>query len=348
MPALVFLILLYSAFKENLRGPSVTWIQSIVHRCHSTWYYSLLGVHNYLQDKSCLSHTWYVAADLQLYALSPVLLFSLHWWRWRFVPVLVLLVGASIFVTLYVRLVLHSAERLIFTTHGRFGPWIVGLILGFVLYTTKAQEAKVATIRSKFFHVLGWISCIVAQRFVFYPSSANPHWYEASHRQVWAIFVAWTIFSCQRGFSSTLNRFLSAACFQFTSKLSYCVYLLHLPLRNIYISLTRFPLYYEPITRFYETMSLVLVSMAFAFVWSLLFELPWANLERSIVLPDKCVKLKSDSYFVAYSKLPTQEELSNGNDAFQLGGIQVSKFFWFNGINKPSLVFFCLFIIGRF
>lgn len=282
IPSLAVLILLWTGYKDNLRGPNVVWVQSIVQSCHSTWWYYLTGVHNYLDFRSCLSHTWYVAADLQLYFVSPLLLFPLNRWRWKFVPMLALVCLFPIYF------VLQSGSTLIFTTHGRFGPWILGILLGFVLLMKTNCVAKenepgpmTGTWLERFFVLLGWIICIPLLNYVLHPKVSSMFYY-AVHRYLWAIFISWIIFMCHQGWVPFLNKILSIPAFQFLSKLSYCVYLLHLPIKNTLITLSRQPLYFESSTRLYEILSLLFVSTVLAFFWSLLFELPWTKMEQTV------------------------------------------------------------------
>lgn len=62
------------------------------------------------------------------------------------------------------------------------------------------------------------------------------------------------------------------------SKLSYCIYLLHLPLQLIYLSSIRTPQYftnYRAILKFFGDFS---IAFLFAFLWALAFEYPVLNL----------------------------------------------------------------------
>lgn len=270
-------MLVVMAFNQNLRGPNVLWVKGLNQCCHTTWWYNLIGIQNYMTDKSCLSHAWYIGADMQLYAISPLLLFPLNRYRWKFIKVLVGLFLASAFYLFYAYHIADHPWNVIFGTHARFGPWIAGIILGFYLY--QAKEARVDKVKRSKYLVLSSIVWILAY-YIFY-SQPTYAYYAVYNRHLFAIFITWLIYSCQNGYLPILNKCLSLPCFQFTSKLSYCVYLLHLPLWDTLIALNRFPLFYEPVTRFFQFISLAMISLGLALIWTLLFELPWSNLERN-------------------------------------------------------------------
>lgn len=103
----------------------------------------------------CIGPTWYLMVDMQLFILSPLLIYPL--WRWRnkfiwIVPVLILSSMICMF-TLYVInhyrgfgiLISGGNEDDIFgktyvTTHTRFGAWGVGVVVGYILHITKGKR----------------------------------------------------------------------------------------------------------------------------------------------------------------------------------------------------------------
>lgn len=120
--------------------------------------------------------------------------------------------------------------------------------------------------------------------------------YESLRHFCWCIAVSWIILACLLD-GGVVNKFLcnnlfislvliSEVLFIFLalplwmpiSKLSYCIYLLHLPLQLIYLSSIRTPQYftnYRAILKFFGDFS---IAFLFAFIWSLAFEYPVFNL----------------------------------------------------------------------
>lgn len=91
--------------------------------------------------------------DMQLFILSPSLIYPL--WRWRnkvvwIIPILILLSMSCAFATFMVNH--YSASRLAgrnnvekfaktyVATHTRFGAWGVGVLVGYILHVTKSNR----------------------------------------------------------------------------------------------------------------------------------------------------------------------------------------------------------------
>ncbi|KAL1378275.1 hypothetical protein pipiens_000558, partial [Culex pipiens pipiens] len=106
--------------------------------------------------------------------------------------------------------------------------------------------------------------------------------YETGRHVLWACSVAWIIFACTTGYGGPINTLLSATCWQPFGKLSYCLYLLHLPLQVLLTGTQRTVRHFsdlEAIHAFGGDASLtVLASVG----WTLLFEVPFANLDGSL------------------------------------------------------------------
>lgn len=73
--------------------------------CEKYWFAALLHIQNFVNPNNiCLSHTWYLSPDFQLFLLSPLLVYPL----WRFgrkvlaiLPLLALTSVTFIFVASY-------------------------------------------------------------------------------------------------------------------------------------------------------------------------------------------------------------------------------------------------------
>lgn len=78
-------------------GPIWSMIKySATNYCESYWWTSLLYIQNYVNPgKLCYGHSWYLMVDMQLYFLSPIILYPL--WRYgkRFIVFIVLMAAGS-------------------------------------------------------------------------------------------------------------------------------------------------------------------------------------------------------------------------------------------------------------
>lgn len=76
-------------------------LDSWLPNCYDYWWSTILHVSTYTNiDKLCLNWTWYLAADFQLFVLSPILIYPAWRWRWKFFavfPVMILLSQVYIF-----------------------------------------------------------------------------------------------------------------------------------------------------------------------------------------------------------------------------------------------------------
>lgn len=63
--------------------------------------------------------------------------------------------------------------------------------------------------------------------------------YESFSRVCWAISLSWIIFACVHGYGGPVNWFLSLPQWQPLARLSYSIYLLHLPIQLILAASSR-------------------------------------------------------------------------------------------------------------
>lgn len=63
--------------------------------------------------------------------------------------------------------------------------------------------------------------------------------HESFHRVGWALALSWIIFACINDYGGPVNWFLSLPLWQPFSRLSYSLYIVHLPIQLYMVSLTR-------------------------------------------------------------------------------------------------------------
>lgn len=306
MPVLCFTGLVLVAFLPSITSPHGAFVNQITMETMETWWRDFTATKN-LFGLPYFGHTWTISADLQLFIFSPLLLFALLKWRFRFVLCLcgtILLLNLSIFYTL-----LHNnSYRVEFSTLARASPWLVGLILGFLLQRSN-DTSDVSYLSKSFVRVLWCVtgiimfSCIYLYRFcnngTFYAV------YEPTHRTLWALCLSWIIFSCHYGYSVGVNNFLSHPCFKTVANLTYCAFLWHLPVQTISKCLERFPEYLNGFLFLRDAIANTIMSLMIAIPWSLMFELPFINLFKLVEIncgrkmaPRKVVITKSTKVYV--------------------------------------------------
>ncbi|KAK5978862.1 Nose resistant to fluoxetine protein 6 [Trichostrongylus colubriformis] len=175
----------------------------------------------------------------------------------------------------------------------RIGPYIIGLILGYIL--ANYQRPAIKPVRSTAFIVTGWligISCGFWALFGLYPSLQGWNWpnyhivYGTIHRDVFAISMAWLIYACHTGIGGFINRILSANYLVPLSNLCFSVYLFHMiPVVFTYL-LMPFPIIYDshwPLLL--HCAAQLLISYFFATICTLVAEYPAHNIEAILLTP---------------------------------------------------------------
>ncbi|KAL6258374.1 hypothetical protein P5V15_010328 [Pogonomyrmex californicus] len=284
-----------------------TWIGSNRDFCREKWWINLLYLNNYLNvSDMCMSQSWYLATDMQFVWLSPIILYPMLKLKSRFfIIVLTVFLIASVlapFITTYtlqlMGTMLYYKEQMDLSqvfleiyikTYNRFGSYVVGIGLGYVLYKTQSYPVKLRI----WSVVLGWIVAIVAGLSVIF-GSRNMYFdtyvynrleaslYAGLHRQVFAISVSWIIFCCVHGYAGLINHLLSWRGWISLSKLTYCAYLSHFLfiLSDAGAVRTSGNLTLMNVTRaFFANLVFTLI---LSVVWSLCFEMPFINISSII------------------------------------------------------------------
>lgn len=106
---------------------------------------------------------------MQLFWLSPLLLYPLHRYGKKFIAAIPILVALSIscrFAVSYTNnfkaytslmdtagILLHK-QLIYIATQTRMGPWLLGVLLGYILIITKDQKVKINKVRKFHFQKL--------------------------------------------------------------------------------------------------------------------------------------------------------------------------------------------------
>uniref|UniRef100_A0A182HJZ5 Nose resistant-to-fluoxetine protein N-terminal domain-containing protein n=1 Tax=Anopheles arabiensis TaxID=7173 RepID=A0A182HJZ5_ANOAR len=306
-PAYAALIMFGIAFVDVV-GEGILYklvAEELLTACHKSWWSALLYVQNYVHYESmCFVHTWYLSVDMQLYIVSPLLMYLL--WRYgkRFVPVIVLLAMLSIscvFATFMVNeyRLNRSAPRgdglmprkTYHPTHARMSVWLFGVLFGYLLHRTREARVKL----SKPALALGWLLTIailivtgysLKQLYIGDYTRILPiadAFYESLHRSFWAFAVMWVIFVCINEQGGIVDRFLGCPLWQPLSRLSYSMYLVHIAIQAITLTQAlRFPVEFTVVNIFYTSFGLIGISAVIGTVWCIAFEYPFFGVERYI------------------------------------------------------------------
>lgn len=250
-PVLAALILyLVSIDKFTADGP--IQVTEFRNQCLDGWWQALLHIQNYANPgMQCVSHAWYLSADFQLFIISPFLIYPAWRWGWKYLWTLPIMAVSSSVYALIIALLNHYrvltrstsdagefARQIYFATHARMGPWLLGIVLGYMLYTSRNRKSII----SKNLNAIMWIMSIsVLAAVVLLAQPLNQPidnqtslqfnaFYIAYHRLAWAIAICWIIYACHKLKTGGVIRWiLSLPEWQPIAKMSLSMYLVHLP-----------------------------------------------------------------------------------------------------------------------
>ncbi|KAL7035543.1 hypothetical protein ACKWTF_008434 [Chironomus riparius] len=272
--------------------------------CEKWWWSTLLYVGNFANPKQlCFGHSWYLLVDMQLYFLSPIILYPL----WKFKKHYKVMIPMIFFITslgmIYVYLVMYlkefrvalldkrGTERDAFTyyaTPARFDSWMMGIFTGYILYSLDGKVVKF----SRQTLVLCWTLCAVGILGVTigqYPLQQENYMensihadatYNAFRRVCWCLSISWIVIACHQNCAGFVKKFLSLSIWLPISKLSYCIYLLHLPIQLVLLSSLRQPQHFTDVRGVHKFFGDFGIIFAVAFVFALMFEYPTLRLMK--------------------------------------------------------------------
>ncbi|XP_053614331.1 nose resistant to fluoxetine protein 6-like [Plodia interpunctella] len=238
-------------------GPAWSWLVTREARdCAQRWWYHLLYLHNHLpMGKFCMGHTWYLAADLQLYVIGLIVMLFLVRFQKVAAPVLGGLIAASAlaagivsyFYDIKPIVTGQSPETLRTMFAGNLtltmlylpswmnlSGYMGGVGCAFLLHHAQTRGLKLN--QNKWFNLLFHLSItlgsiVVLVGAVFLSDSAPPRWasavYAALDRTVVALCFNVFLLGCFSHCKSGLRSILEWRGFHTLGRLSYCVFIIH-------------------------------------------------------------------------------------------------------------------------
>ena len=225
--------------------------------CRKVWYQNILYYQNWMEVEGgndaagCLPVSWFLAVDMQLYLVAPLVIAPLFLWPIWGILFCVVLIFLSCFLRTFYFYEwemfgdLLTDPDLFFYVYTkpqfRFGAYVVGILAAYLLI--EARKRNFTFKRWQAF--VGWVfflALLAAMLFIptpHYPvdeifQQTNPwpiDWsriYRGSYRTVWGFGLAWITLACDLGSGGIINWFLSWKIFIPLSRLTYCIYLIHM------------------------------------------------------------------------------------------------------------------------
>ncbi|KAH8342868.1 hypothetical protein KR059_000974, partial [Drosophila kikkawai] len=297
--------------------------------CRRTWYWTLLYVQNYATNDTCLGHTWYLAVDMQLYVLAPILLIGLYKWGKKgaaAILLVMLLLSACLFATImtndYGILAKNGGQdpevqkKLYAATHTHAAPWLVGTLFGYFMHLVRDKQFRLNGLAVW----TGWLLClamIFTSLFAMFPYAKllgpSPTVLEGAlyytlTRIGWPLALCWVVFTCVQGYGGLANSFLSSPLWQPLSRLSYSAYVWHIFIQEVNHRRVRSNIYfsdYDVMCGFWATFGFTLVM---SYVMYVVVEAPLGGLE-GLLMPSRRSPAKQAQ---AVTKEQQEEQLPEG------------------------------------
>ncbi|XP_069691620.1 nose resistant to fluoxetine protein 6-like [Periplaneta americana] len=330
-PLLGAAILVHVSFLDKLgSGPILDFVYGKQEKanCVENWWVTILNVQNYVNsERKCITASWFLAVDTQLFWISPIFLLSLHKWP-RFglgLTITTCIAGIiAAFVESYTR---HDNPNFIrfvaevdfgysyFHTHTRCPSWFVGILCGYLLHRTSEWRKRVAmnTERlSKVIVTLGWVLTIIALIIVYcslYPFLQKDYKYDplqaafycALGRPVWSLGMAWIMFACVSGYGGIANTILSWKIWRPLGRLTFAMYIFHYEIIFGRLARARVPVYHSITDMagvFFENLVLTILV---AFVVTLAIESPIVQIEKLVYAKDRSKVFKNKNVLESVS-----------------------------------------------
>ncbi|XP_077528922.1 nose resistant to fluoxetine protein 6-like [Haemaphysalis longicornis] len=299
MPMLMIVVAI-CAFLMRHFGNGPRWndfIATYETNCRISWWTYLLYIQNFvLLDHQCLGHTWYSAADFQMYLISPPILYVLY----KKPRVGVAIIGVLCLASITLSAAYSSLMVMRFTDkdfnynrdvynkpYFRISPYLLGMLMGLFL---SEKHGTLGTLKKRYVY-LGWLLCAFCLLFaIFGPSIKSPPsempWYgtiTVVSSSVWAVGIGWIVYACLAGCGGIFNSVLSSHALEPLSKLTFSTYIIQSPIVRIFFANMEDSFYYSCFLESYFFAGNLLLCYAASVVVCLFIELPLVGLERLLL-----------------------------------------------------------------
>ncbi|XP_044747810.1 nose resistant to fluoxetine protein 6-like [Coccinella septempunctata] len=289
-------------------GSGPNW--SNVHRdqkmCQDVWWATIFYFQNYLdRNELCAGHSWYLAVDMQLYILSPLIFYFLKRFpKQTIIGITAVIIGicgsnfglawSNHYLALLSNIYGDSTAFLTqfyVKTHTRANTWLTGVLVGYVIHQIKLKKWNLRL--NKILVFVTWIFCLASLLvciFIGHDSLRTPEyqqWGNSLHialiRQYWAIGICWIILVCISGYGGPINWFLSLPIYQVFNRFAYSIYIVHYMVITLWFASTKSPIYFSDLMMGYFFWGNLCFTCIISYFWVLAFESPVIILEKILL-----------------------------------------------------------------
>ncbi|RUS81884.1 hypothetical protein EGW08_010354 [Elysia chlorotica] len=214
--------------------------------CTKYWYYSFFFINTIVDTgRKCMGWTWYLSVDFQLYLLSPFLMVPLvRGWRKTGLTLAIVISASFVVLAGYISHKYKMAETLLQTATKDGGPVYSHRHLATVLGAAIYNSLKDAG---------------------------------------FSLAVSWVIFACVTGHGGVVNTILSWKAFIMVSRVTYCLYLVHIPVLFFFAFTNEGTVWWTESYLVINWLGLLCVSTMLATIISLTTEAPGLRAQKLIL-----------------------------------------------------------------
>ncbi|XP_054157680.1 nose resistant to fluoxetine protein 6-like [Oppia nitens] len=303
-------VIAFSATLLKYLGSGPQWSESITmfnQWCQTNWWINSLYLHNFINTNNmCLSHSWYSAVDMQLYIMSPIILIPLYLKPKLGLTLALLVLMSSMIFTGYLsfangfpavpyfsdvidqQVVNQYYGLLYIKPYCRLGPYLVGIVLAYFIYTSQ-RDIKL----KKVWVSTGWVLSVVTSLSVLFamfqanngnvPEVHFAALYSATSRTIWSLSLAWTTFACINGYGGLVGAFLSSKLWVPFSRLTHCAYLIHPIVMAVLYGTRQHSFDFSNYLFIYLTIGHILITYVMALIVSLAIESPFIAISKLLL-----------------------------------------------------------------
>lgn len=282
--------------------------------CNDTWWTNVLFINNKLPHgnvASCMGYTWYLAVDMQLFLVTPIL-FNIYLkkklYGWLAAGGLTLASTAYAYYITYVQELTPIIIEQFFQTARyyeyyyvqpvpRFAPYGIGILMAFMYMeyldgnTTAFTRFFVEKYKKRWFRYLSYVTAVMITLiliFVQYPLNNAlfmvPQGFKSAYlafgRLGWGIMLALFLLPVLFGHGESLYRFCSAKVWTPFTRLSFAAFLLHPAIMLWFYWNSNQGAFVQLLKNTEEFFGFWFLSMVTACIMSIMSESPGMNLEK--------------------------------------------------------------------
>jgi peptidoglycan/LPS O-acetylase OafA/YrhL len=326
LPLYVCVLAFYTQIAPHM-GDGPFWYQwlSLLQPCHDYGWSNFLFVNNFFPldlsiTQTCFYHSWYLAVDMQLFLVAPLLIYMYQSdaarGRWATLAVWALSVLATVYLSYTRQWSINTFDGAAVARyeiegyakpHIRAQSYLVGMYVAMILPAAALRQRSPWTYK----HVVAMLVALFAMALVTFGTASGAYarrpcqykewpqhdkcgslwspsltfWYTALSRTVWTVGVGVVMHLClgrSRG-GNLVSSILSWKCWTPLSQLSFGVYLIHPIVIFVWQLADREKQVFRLLTFGMDYLSVCVVSYVAALAAALLVEFPCAALWKDFV-----------------------------------------------------------------